>query len=283
MSLAPSLFASPALGSVRERSGSQQAPDSHRQSPFGGYASPPPGGAFGASFGEPRRRRAPEGATPLGNGLASPRHAPRSARSPGPPTASLLDEQLPKPTRDMFSPPRQSQIRGSPMDTGMACEPDDAPLFSRRTPEPAFSPAPTPFGNGFADDGGLECWVLVFGLGADDAQSALAALAQHGDVLEHERGAGNWLFARFVSQWQAEALLARRSLVLGDGRTVVGALRLDDEAAQRFGFRGGGAPAPAPAPRPAPDNLILHPRLRRPDAAGPRNCCENLVAAVFSW
>ena len=63
MSLAPSLFASPALGSVRERSGSQQAPDSHRQSPFGGYASPPPGGAFGASFGEPRRRRAPEGAT----------------------------------------------------------------------------------------------------------------------------------------------------------------------------------------------------------------------------
>ena len=39
MSLAPSLFASPALGAARERSGSNP-PDS-RQSPFGAYASPP--------------------------------------------------------------------------------------------------------------------------------------------------------------------------------------------------------------------------------------------------
>merc|ERR1719263_963797 len=71
----------------------------------------------------------------------------------------------------------------------MACEPDDAPLFSRA--EPA--------GTGFTDDGALDCWVLVFGLGPDDAPHALTALAQHGDVLEHERGAGNWLFAPFAS------------------------------------------------------------------------------------
>ena len=69
--------------------------------------------------------------------------------------------------------------------------------------------------------------------------------------------------------------------MLGDGRTVVGALRVDDDAARRFGFRGGGG-APAPAlPVPRADNLMLHPRLRRP--AEPRNCCEKLVAAVFSW
>ena len=64
--------------------------------------------------------------------------------------------------------------------------------------------------------------------------------------------------------------------------TVVGALRVDDDAARRFGFRGGGGGAPAPAaPSRTPDNLMLHPRLRRP--AEPRNCCEKLVAAVFSW
>ena len=189
----------------------------------------------------------------------------RATRSPGPPTASLLDEQMPRQPPDLFSPPRPQHA--SPM----ACEPDDAPLFSR--PEPA--------GTGFTDDGALDCWVLVFGLGPDDAPHALTALAQHGDVLEHERGAGNWLFARFASRWQCEALLARKALVLGDGRTVVGALRVDDDAARRFGFRGGGgAPAPA-APSQTPDNLMLHPRLRRP--AEPRNCCEKLVAAVFSW
>ena len=264
MSLAPSLFASPALGATRERSGSNP-PDS-RQSPFGAYASPPPSSFGQQGFGEPRRRRGAE-TTPLGNGLASPRHVPRATRSPGPPTASLLDEQMPPQPPDLFSPPRQQHA--SPM----ACEPDDAPLFSRA--EPA--------GTGFTDDGALDCWVLVFGLGPDDAPHALTALAQHGDVLEHERGAGNWLFARFSSRWQCEALLARKALVLGDGRTVVGALRVDDDAARRFGFRGGGgggAPAPA-APSQTPDNLMLHPRLRHPTE--PRNCCEKLVAAVFSW
>ena len=90
MSLAPSLFASPALGTARERSGSNP-PDS-RQSPFGAYASRPPSSFGQQGFGEPRRRRAPESTTPLGNGLASPRHVPRPSRSPGPPTASLLDE-----------------------------------------------------------------------------------------------------------------------------------------------------------------------------------------------
>ena len=183
------------------------------------YASPPPSSFGQQGFGEPRRRRGAE--TPLGDGLASPRHVPRATRSPGPPTASLLDEQMPRQPPDLFSPPRQQHA--SPM----ACEPDDAPLFSRAEP----------VGNGFTDDGALDCWVLVFGLGPDDAPHALTALAQHGDVLEHERGAGNWLFARFSSRWQCEALLARKALVLGDGRTVVGALRVDDDAARRFGPR----------------------------------------------
>ena len=124
MSLAPSLFASPALG-TRERSGSNP-PDS-RQSPFGAYASPPPSSFGQQGFGEPRRRRAAE-TTPLGNGHASPRHVPRAPRSPGPPTASLLDEQMPRQPPDLFSPPRPQHA--SPM----ACEPDDAPLFSRAEP-----------------------------------------------------------------------------------------------------------------------------------------------------
>ena len=41
------------------------------------------------------------------------------------------------------------------------------------------------------------------------------------------------------------------------------------------------SPAAPAAPSRAPDNLMLHPRLRHP--AEPRNCCEKLVAAVFSW
>ena len=89
------------------------------------------------------------------------------------------------------------------------------------------------------------------------------------------------MFARFASPWQCEALLARKALVLGDGRTVVGALRVDDDAARRFGFRGGGGAPAVPAPSQTPDNLMLHPRLRHPTE--PRNCCEKLVAAVFSW
>ena len=72
------------LGTARERSGSNP-PDS-RQSPFGAYASPPPSSFGQQGFGEPRRRRGAE--TPLGNGLASPRHVPRATRSPGPPTAT---------------------------------------------------------------------------------------------------------------------------------------------------------------------------------------------------
>mgnify|MGYP002829836196 CR=1 FL=1 len=48
----------------------------------------------------------------------------------------LLDEQMPRQPPDLFSPPRQQHA--SPM----ACEPDDAPLFSRA--EPA--------GTGFTDD-----------------------------------------------------------------------------------------------------------------------------------
>lgn len=123
---------------------------------------------------------------------------------------------------------------------------------------------------------------MIFGF--DPSQSTASILQrfqQHGDIVHHRGGAGNWLFVRFSSPIQAERAAASR-LVYLSSTSLAGVQVMTAQLAQQMnvtlgsdgwiatseGVQADGEEAGAGSYLTAPDELLLRRHRRQPERTG---------------
>mmetsp|Transcript_33503 Transcript_33503/g.105851 ORF Transcript_33503/g.105851 Transcript_33503/m.105851 type:complete len:306 (-) Transcript_33503:261-1178(-) len=112
---------------------------------------------------------------------------------------------------------------------------------SKATPNP--NPTPTATGNGIlalpSSAPGIDMrwatWVIVFGFQPGQAPAVLRYFQRFGDVVEHHRGGGNWLFLRYRTKLQAQKAVAQNGTTLGPN-LMVAVAPLTPERARELGF-----------------------------------------------
>uniref|UniRef100_A0A7S3JX78 RRM Nup35-type domain-containing protein n=1 Tax=Aureoumbra lagunensis TaxID=44058 RepID=A0A7S3JX78_9STRA len=109
--------------------------------------------------------------------------------------------------------------------------------------------------NGMNNIQRFERWILVFGFSSQSEPTrrrylggtnidneleppirVLDEFRSFGDIIDHDIGnSGNWCFLRYASTWQAEKAVQHGALLV-EGCGIVGALRVTNDIAHRFGL-----------------------------------------------
>ncbi|KAJ8603827.1 hypothetical protein CTAYLR_000261 [Chrysophaeum taylorii] len=167
-------------------------------------------------------------------GFGTPREAAHSTglrqRRP-PPSGPRMTPEVPR--DDPSAPPTASLL--TEIDRFRPLETNDRRLAPPMPFDVAFEAAPNVIEVPLDDR--LASWIVVYGVDATaDPMPILRKFWNYGDIIEHEPGRGNWIFLHFASKWQAEKALAQSVILLDGNATMVGAMRVTQDVALKFGL-----------------------------------------------
>mmetsp|Transcript_4514 Transcript_4514/g.13694 ORF Transcript_4514/g.13694 Transcript_4514/m.13694 type:complete len:347 (-) Transcript_4514:282-1322(-) len=134
---------------------------------------------------------------------------------------------------DGATPTPSSGLR-TPMRTGVGSTPRGAGLFDvEQSPASVASPrtayGSTLPGSSGRSDGDLRGrWVTVFGFGQAMQSLVLREFRNHGDILRHVTGKGNWMHIQYRTVLQAQVALSKRVRLVG-GDTMVGVMECAED------------------------------------------------------